>query len=94
MTTYTIAYDAEADLLIACEPDGSADTIECRVCAHIDALEAIGESPAEIEYHHGLTLTDELQDDDEPVYTGTSRGHLMDAVGKTYFFAVNRKTAT
>lgn len=88
MTTYTIAYDAEADLMIACAPDGVS--LDDRVQ---DYLHATHDLISEVEYHHGLTLTDELQEGDEVVYCGFHQGNLVDAAGSTCHFAVNRKPA-
>lgn len=89
MTTYTIAYDAEADLLIACAPDGAVDLLDNYVKIYLDFAET-----EEVEYHHGLTLTNELHDGDEVVYSGKARGHLIDTVGTTYFYAVHGPATT
>lgn len=93
-TLYTIAYDDDADLVVACAPDDELKTtITARVKAYQNGLDAADRAPAVIEFHSGLTLTDELQDTDEMVFAGGRRGRLTDRDGNEFDFAVRRQPA-
>ena len=85
MTTYTIAV-TEAGLLAATIVDGE----------NIQKAIALEEEEAQADFGpcdiiDGMTLTDDPQDDDEIVYSGTGLGFLTDENGTTWNYAVRRQ---
>lgn len=91
---YTIAYDDDADRLIACAPDDELrTTIAARVNAYQGDLDDADRAPAVIEFHAGLTLTDDLPDSYTVVFSSGKRGRLLDRDGNEFDFAVRRQPA-
>lgn len=86
MTTYTIAF--WNDLLIATIPDDG--DLDAAVKAESERASIPEMEATSVET--GLILTDETEDGDEIVYSDTRTGWLIDENGKTYRYAVKRKS--
>ena len=86
MTTYTLVFCNDL-LLVATVPDGG--DIEAAVKAE-EKNGNVEFNEDDLTYYKGVTLTDDPEDDDEIIYSGTSCGWLIDEAGTAYEYAVWR----
>jgi hypothetical protein len=91
MTTYAIAHCD--NVLWALAPDDDEDSLKRQLQVHRDQLDMFeqGERKGDLTIERGLTLTDELQFDDNLVWTaGSSGGDLSVKPGLAFRYAVRR----
>jgi hypothetical protein len=90
MKTYTVAYSPSANVLWALAADGDEATLERELTVYRDQLDMFGHEGDNLKIERGLTLTDDLEEGDELIWTGgASAGRL--SIGKhEYAYAVRR----
>jgi hypothetical protein len=91
MTTYSIAHCD--NVLWALAPDDDEDSFKRQLQTYRDQLDMfeLGEKEGDLIIERGLTLTDELQFDDDLVWTGgSSVGDLSVKPGLAFRYAVRR----
>src|SRR4051794_37747614 len=96
MTTYTIAIDENAGLLVACGPDGNKTNLQHEINEYLEERRRFldcepdsSQSQPAVSTVSGLTLSDdEPEDENRIVWRGHDLGWLTDANGTPYKYAI------
>jgi hypothetical protein len=91
MMTYTIAL--LDGVLYGVAPDGGDIKADVRRTLNAAGIDEDEFDWGRLEIISGCTLTDEIENDDEVVYSGNRFGYLTDEVGQRYYAAVIRSAA-